>query len=267
MKHLIKGSCLVFLTLLLVACQSSTPTMVGGDQSRFADQQPRGSYLHSPAYINVQLAIEYMKNKEFGLALSKLKKAMAYNPNLAVAHTTLAVLYEEIGENTLAERHYKRSISLDANDPRLRNNYGQYLCRHHNEREGIKQFDLAADNPLYASPYIPLSNAGACAMRINELAQAEQYFRRALQKQPKLAPVLFNMMRLSLKQGNYLQGRAYLQRYTAVAKHTADSLWNGYQIEKNLGDKAATANYAVRLKSRFPNAAQTRLLIDEISGR
>ena len=261
----------VFFTMaafLLAACQGGVGSpMKSSDRSQYAEEQPRESYLNSPAYINVQLGIEYMKTKEFGLALSKLKKALLYNPDLAVAHTTIAVLYEEIGEKTLAEQHYKRSISLDANDPRLRNNYGQFLCRHDNERDGIKQFELAANNPLYATPYIPLVNAGSCAMRINELAQAETYFRRALEEYPTLPLALRYMTRISVKQQNYLQGRAYLQRYKAVGKHTAETLWAGYQIEKNLGDKDAAANYAVRLKSRFPHAAQTGLLLEEISGR
>ena len=176
-------------------------------------------------------------------------------------------MYEELGENSLAERHYKRSIELDANDPRLRNNYGQYLCRHRSERQGIEQFQMAANNPLYKSPQIPLTNAGICAMRINELEQADGFFRRALEIQPTLRTALLNMMRINVQQGNYLQGRAYLQRYKAVGSHNAETLWAGYQIEKNLGDKAAAANYAVRLKSRFPDSAQTKLLLQEISSR
>jgi type IV pilus assembly protein PilF len=70
-----------------------------------------------------------------------------------------------------------------------------------------------------------------------------------------------------MKQGNYLQARAYLQRYKAGSAHTAETLWAGYQIEEQLGDKDAAANYAVRLKSRFPDSVQTTLLLKEISNR
>jgi len=253
MKNYVKLLFVVVATLVLVACQSGVGSPVKkNDRSQYADEQSREHYLNTPAYLNVQLGIEYMKQKEFGLA---------------IAHTTIAVLYEEIEENNLAEQHYKRSISLDANDPRLRNNYGQFLCRHHNEREGIKQFEIAANNPLYQAPHIPLSNAGACAMRINEYEQVEGFLRQALEKQPQLASALLNMIRISLHQENYLQARAYLQRYKAVGQHSPEILWAGYRIEKQLGDKDAAANYAVRLKSRFPDSVQTRLLLEEISNR
>lgn len=257
---------LVLVSLLVTACQGGS-ALTRSNEEQYADEQPRESYLNSPAYLNVQLGIEYMREKEFALALSKLKKALAYNPDLAVAHTTIAVLYEEIGERGLAESHYERSISLDANDPRLRNNYGQFLCRNGKEEAGIQQFERAANNPLYDSPQFPLINAGTCAIRIQKYTEAENYLRRALELQPQNRIALLNMVRLSVLQADYFQARAYLQRYTAVAKHTAETLWSGYQIEKNLGDKEAAANYAVRLKSRFPDSVQTGELLKEIGQR
>lgn len=257
---------MLIAALALVACQA-TDKLTRSDESQYSDEQPRESYLNSPAYINVQLAVEYMKQQQFGLAMSKLRKALAYNPNLAVAHSTMAVLYEELGETGPARHHYERSIELDSRDPRLRNNYGQFLCRNGQEEAGIVQFDKAAKNPLYESPQIPLINAGSCAMKIQKLDEAEAYFRSALNEQPQNSIALLNMVRLSTGSGNYFQARAYLQRYVAVAKHTAETLWAGYQTEKNLGDKEAAANYAVRLKSRFPDSPQTKELLKEITDR
>ncbi len=259
-------SLIALAMFVLMGCQGGAKGTRTGE-SQFADEQPREHYINSAAYINVQLGVGYMKEGNYGIALSKLKKALAQNPNLAITHSTIAVLYERLGENSVAESHYQRSIELDANDARLRNNYGQFLCKHHNELQGIKQFDIAASNPLYQTPFMPLTNAGLCAIRINEDVMAENYLRRALEKNSRMVPALSGMLQLSVKQGKHLQGKAYLQRYTALAKHNADTLWSGYQIEKHLGDKQAAANYAVRLKSRFPDSAQTKLLLQEMSKR
>lgn len=236
-------------------------------ESRFAHEQPAENYVNSPAYLNVQLGILYMQEGELGTALEKLQKALRQNPDLAVAHNTIAVLYEKMGENSLAKRHYEQSIQLDSNDSKLRNNYGQYLCRHGSELKAIKQFDIAAANPLYRTTHLPLANAGLCALRINEDIMAESYLRQALEKSPKLLPALVGMIRVSLRQAKYLQGRSYMQRYVALAKHTAETLWAGYQIEKNMRDKQAAASYAVRLKSRFPDSEQTMLLLEDIAPR
>ncbi len=256
------------VVLLLISLMAATGCQVGGRQSsesRFANEQTLESYIDSPAYKNVQLGIEYMNRGDLGVALEKLKKALVQSPEFALAHNTTAALYEKMGESELAKQHYERSIRLDSNDPKLRNNYGQFLCQHGSELEGIRQLDIAAKNPLYKTPYLPLTNAGRCALWIDQGTMAEDYFLQALEKNPKWVPALSGMIQVSLNQSKYLQGKDYIQRYTALAKHSPATLWAGYQIEKNMGDKEASANYAVRLKSRFPNSKETRLLLRDIA--
>ena len=68
------------------------------------------------------------------------------------------------------------------------------------------------------------------------------------------------MAKLSFETGRYLPARGYLQRYVAAAKHTAESLWLGIQIEQQLGDKDAISSYALLLKNTFPDSDQARLL-------
>ena len=256
-----KVICLMLVCLGLVACQGG----MGKQDSRFTQQQLSEDYINSPAFINVQLGAAYMKEGELSTALSKLKKALGQNPDLAIAHSTIAILYEQINENDLAGDHYRRSVELDAKDPRLRNNYGQFLCKNGYERQGIEQFELAAANPLYQFPYKPLLNAGLCAVRINEDRSAEDYFRKALQSQANLIPALVGMVNLLVKQGRYQQAKSYLQRYSALTGHTAETLWAAYQIEKNIGDQRLASNFAVRLKSRFPDSPQTQLLLEEMA--
>ena len=96
---------------------------------------------------------------------------------------------------------------------------------------------------------------------------AENYFRQALKKNPEWLPALGGLLQISLKQARYVQGKAYLQRYVALNRHThtADTLWAGYRIEKNMGNREAAANYAVRLKSRFPDSPQTVLLLKDMA--
>ncbi|TNF99143.1 MAG: type IV pilus biogenesis/stability protein PilW [Gammaproteobacteria bacterium] len=261
----IKTTSVVLCSLILLVGCKTGGTRSGEDG--YSPKQSPETYINTPAYINVQLGIGYMREGDFNLALARLKKALTQNPDLAIGHGTIAVLYEELGEFELSEKHYRKAIRLDYNNSSLHNNYGQYLCKHSDPRKAIEQFEIAAGNPLYKNTQIPLTNAGACALRIPDPALAEEYLRRALEYNPRFPPALASMIQISADNEKYLQGRAYLQRYREVAKHTADTLWNGYKIEKNLGDRDAAGNYAVRLKSRFPDSVQTKLLLDEIAER
>lgn len=261
----------VIAAMLAAACQGTDggvrPAAGEEGQSQYAEKQQRAAYINSPAYINVQLGIAYMQRGEYQLALSKLRRALVQSPELAIAHNTIAILYERLGEHNLAETHYERSISLDSTDSRLRNNYGLFLCRHRDVKTAIAQFDIAASNPLYKAPYKPLANAGQCALQVNDLELADKYLRQALKLQPKLPNALASMVNVSLQQGNFLQGRAYLQRFLEVSNHTPDSLLYGYQIEKQLGNDDLAANYAVRLKTRHPDSEQTRKLLEIMNTR
>jgi len=266
---IINFSVLILASFLAVSgCQ--TNSAISGatshdGESRFAEQQNREAYINSPAYINVQLGVAYMQKGDLNIALSKLKKALQQSPQLAIAHNSIGILYARLGEIALAESHFERSISLDQTDSRLRNNYGRFLCQHRTLDAAIVQFDLAANNPLYQTPYRPLVNAGICSLNGNKLEQAEGYLRKALRQQPKLALALSAMVKLKVLQNQHAQGKAYLQRYLAVAKHSADTLWYGYQIEKKLGNISTANNYAVRLKTRYPDSEQTRLLLSQLN--
>ena len=70
------------------------------------------------------------------------------------------------------------------------------------------------------------------------------------------------MARLTFGANNYLSARAYLQRYSEVARHTPESLWLGIRVERILGDKNALASYGLSLKGNYPDAAETRLYLE-----
>lgn len=222
------------------------------------------------AEINVQLGVQYMNQGNFDIALGKFKKALKQNPDSVSAHNAIAILYEELGETKLAERHYRRAVQLGPKDSLALNNYGQYLCRTGRWKEAERYFKKATRDPLYKTPEVALTNAGICAWQAGQQDKAEKYFRAALEANPLDARALFQMAKLSFAQGNYLRTRAYLQRYEQVAKHTPETLWLGIETEKRLGDRSAVATYSMLLQDRFPDSPQARGLrsggTDERSG-
>ena len=246
---IIKLTRLLLATLIigLAAC-SSTPDK----------RQPDESRLKRASRYNVDLGVAYMQENQLDTAAVKLKKALEQDPDSARAHDAIAVLYGKIDENELAEKHFSKSLRLEPDNSRTHNNYGDFLCRNGEYDRAEKEFMTAAGNPLYPGRVMALTNAGVCANEIPDGEKAEQYFRRALEVDPNYTPALLHMVRTTYEQGNYLSARGYLQRFEAIAPYSAESLWLGVRIEQALGDRDASARYALLLRNNFPDTAQAK---------
>jgi type IV pilus assembly protein PilF len=239
------------LSVLLLSGCASTGTNYN-DESRAA----------TAASANTQLGIEYLRKGEYDLSLKKLQKAIELKPDYAMAHDVIAILYERVGEDELAEKHYRRGLSLNPDNAEGHSNYGQFLCHTGRHKQAEEQFQLAINDPFYRSPEIPLLNAGMCMAGIPDEEKAEQYFRKALDSNPKFAPALLQMAQLGYQKQDYLKARAYLQRFAAVNQNTAESLWLGVRIEYALKDHQAWGNYALQLRRLHPDSEQAALLVE-----
>jgi type IV pilus assembly protein PilF len=228
-----------------------------------AHKQPESdAAARTPAEVNTQLGVEYMRKGMYEASLEKFKKALEQNPNLAVAHASIAVLYERLGENDLADKHYRRAYHLNPEDPLILNNYGQYLCRQGRLEEADRMFIKALQDPLYRYPETILTNAGLCAEKQPDMELAEKYYRQALQKNPRFQPALRQMVRTSFARQQYLAARAYLQRLQELGPLAPEFLWIGVRAEAELGDRNAASSYALLLKNEYPESEQTQALIE-----
>jgi len=237
---------ILILCLGLIACNQTT------DGSGSGAVRPT-SGTNDVAAVNLNLGV-YEK------ALSKLEKAREADENYPPTYNTLGVLYQRLGDKVKAEAYYQHALRLNSSDPPTLNNYGRFLCQEGRYDEAEATFLKAAQNPLYPTPEIALSNAGTCAMAEGNLESAERYFRSALEQNPRVAVALLQMAQISYTNASYLSARAYLQRYLEIGKHTAKTLWLGINIERELGDKNLLASYELLLKNKFPQSKEASLL-------
>lgn len=209
---------------------------------------------------NINLGVEYMRVGSYEKALDRLERARNMDPGYYETYNMLGMLYQQLGEMDDADRSFRKAISLNNSDPSTQNNYGQLLFSMKHYDKAIELFMRAADNPLYETPENAFYNAGRCAQAKNDLATAEQYYRRALELKPTLPEALIRMSEISYENKKYLSARGYLERYLENAKHTAKSLWLGIQIENQLGDHDAVSSYALLLRNTFPDSKEAALL-------
>jgi len=261
--------------LQLAACSPMAAMGMGVSTVARAVENADENYTSSPAGItrssqsydrqaiaeaNLNLGIAYMQQGQYQLALDKLNRARIAQPSYAPTYNTLGVLYQRLGENAEAEKYYQHAIKLDPMDSAALNNYGQFLCQIGRFDQAVEAFMESASNPLYQTPEIAITNAGTCALNNDRQDLAEEYFKQALDRNPRVAPALFQMAELSYNRGDYLPARGFLQRYLDDNKHTSRSLWLGIRIEQELGDKNAVSSYALLLRNRFSDSKEAEFL-------
>ena len=265
---------IIICVLFLSACSPLAAVgMVGSTVSKTlenaasADDPPptppinREHQLEQIAAANVNLGIAYMQQGKYQLALDKLNRAKLAKNDYAPAYNALGLLHQRLSNRELAERNFKQAIKLNPEDSRALNNYGLFLCQENRIEEANSVFLQAAENPFNNKPEIAITNAGTCAYSNGQFDEAKTYFRKALEKNPKVSPALIQLAELSYDQNDYVDARQYLQRYEDISNHSAKSLWLAIRIENEPGgDKDKLSSYALLLRNKFPESEEAELL-------
>jgi len=239
----------MLLLLVLTACNT-----IGSSRPEYVAPDPKA------AEINMRLGLNYMQRGDYAIALDKLQKALKQNPNLPSAHNTIGLLYQRLGENDKAEAHFLEAVERAPEYSEAQNNFGVFLCQQGRYQDAEQRFLKAIENPLYSSKAMAFENAGLCVNRIPEPEKAESYFRKALQIQPTLSKSLLQMATISYEQQNYLQTRAYIQRYQQASGWTAQSLLLAIKTENKLNDQDAVSSYSLIMRSRFPDSDEMHMV-------
>ncbi len=212
------------------------------------------------AIANLNLGVGYLRQGRADLAVEILERALGYDPRLADAHSSLAVAYDQVGRPDLAEGHYRRATQLDSDNPSAANSYAVFLCRDDRWDDAERYFRRAAASPSYATPAAALANAGVCARSAGELDSAESYFREALGSDPSYPDALYHMTDLAYRDQNFLQARAFMQRYLESAEASSEMFWLCIQIEQELENSAQAQRCATQLRLQFPTSARASQL-------
>jgi type IV pilus assembly protein PilF len=220
--------------------------------------------VNDAAVANMNLGAGYLRQGNYTLAIERLQRALAQNPRLVEAHSTIAFAYDQIGSLEEAETHYLRATQLDPANGGAANAYAVFLCNRQNRwADAAPYFRRAADDPNYPTPEAALTNAGVCALSAGETAAAAESFRAALARNASFPDALLNMMELTYQERNFLQTRAFVQRYLASQPPSAPVLWRCFNVERELNDNAAAQRCATQLRSGFQGSAELAQLEEQ----
>jgi len=222
--------------------------------------------LEEAADLNLQLGIGYLRKNDLQSAKTKLEKSVEQNPDLVMAYIMLGMVYERLGDDDIAEKSYRRAVAKGPRDPDALNSLAVFLCHDDAGRpEALDLFNKALKVPLsesFSNRAMLNTNAGVCAKPV-DLPLAEEYLRAALRLEPNFAVALVQLADVAYQRGNYLQSRAFLERYMSQDSASPPVLWLGVQVETAMGDLTAANEYGRRLKEDFPGSVETRLFLEQ----
>jgi len=237
--------------LLLSGCISTT-----------TGTAPPEADTEDAAELNYQLGARYYQNGKYNLARDRLILSIELDPKSAIVHSTLALTYEALGNLRLATESYEQAVKVDPKNFDVQNNYAVFLCNQRDFDRARKHFDKAANHPENDNSEVTLTNAGVCMTQQPDLAAAESYYRKALDRKSNYSDALLQLCLLKFKEQDYLGSRAFLQRFMSTSKTTAGVLYLGAQIEGKLGDERARTDYVNQLLRDFPTSPEAKKVLD-----
>jgi len=220
------------------------------------EARPRAASPADAAQANLNLGAAYVREGRPRLAVDPLLRAIDMNPRLADAYSTLAIAYDQLGDGDLAEPNYRRATELDTGNSDAANSYAVFLCRQGRWNDAERYFERAIGNPRYPTPEVAMTNAATCARSANDVSKADRYYRAALSRNNAYPGALVGMMELAYENDNFLQARAFMQRYREVQPANPSVLWYCFHIERQLNNEEASTDCATRLSQDFPNSTE-----------
>lgn len=226
-----------------------------GNPERVVSDTERKARLH------VQLAQKYMGNGAYEIALQEIDKSLKIDNSIGDAYHAKAILQDRfLGQPTAAAASYAKALRMEPGDPRLQNNYGQFLCKHGHYQQAQAYFACALDNPFYTTPEVAYLNAGTCGLLAGDTERARTSYLAVLQLQPNSADALLGMAEVMLDRQEYPAARAYFDRYLKVGSLTPRALWLGIRIERGNGDRDRLASYELLLRKKYPASPEAAQL-------
>jgi superkiller protein 3 len=141
------------------------------------------------------------ENGLYELAIENYQKALAINPNYAMAYNNMGNTYRNLENYNEAIRCFQKAIAIDPNFAWAYNNMGIVYDKLKNYNEAIRRYQKAIDiNPNYAKVYY---NMGIAYDDLGNYNEAIQRYQTAIAIDPKYAKAYNNMGSVYKALGNY----------------------------------------------------------------
>ena len=117
----------------------------------------------------VELGIAYLRQGDTLRAKENIHKALDVDPRSPEAHASLALVFQQEQEWTLAESHFEKAIALDPKNSAARNNFGAFHFAQGRAEEAIAQLQVAVSDQFYVRRGQAFEQARVLDARLDQL--------------------------------------------------------------------------------------------------
>lgn len=139
------------------------------------------------AQVHYMLGVSYLKEPNLPLALKEFQLAAKLNSSDGDIQIALGQTYHTMKAYVDAERHYKRAIDLNDQNPIYQNNLAALYLDMQRWDDAIRFFRQSANNLLFTNPEIALAGIGYAYLQKGEYLTAVSNFKDAIKSNPSYA--------------------------------------------------------------------------------
>lgn len=223
--------------------------------------EPEVKPAEERAKIYADLAGNYLQRGQLEVAIGEIDKALALDNKNKAANYIMALIQIRLKNAEGSEPYFKKAIVEPDPIMSAQNDYANWLCKREKYKEAEDLYRSLLGNVLYKPTARLLMNVGACFSKQEKYKEAENAMRQSLRINPNSAVALQEMAKIIYKKDKPLETRGWYQRYFQTgAKAGPEILYIASQTEMTLGDKNASASYALKLRSMYPRSSQAKKL-------
>jgi len=208
------------------------------------------------AKLRVELAVGYFQQDQATVALDEVKQALVADPNFADAYNLRGLIYMRLDDPGLAEDSFRRAIALDPRDPNALHNYGWLLCQQQRYADAQQQFTAALAIPSYTDRSKTLMTQGVCQIKAGQRLEAERSLLKAYELDAGNPVIGYNLAMLMAQRQDWQKAQFYIRRINNGPSASAETLWLGVKVERQLNNKEAVTQLAGQLQRRFPDSRE-----------
>lgn len=265
MKSRIDLKILLILTLAggLAGCETTRQSSTNNIGAQTTTVKNTNFNKEKAAANRVNNGLTYLNVGNFERAKYHLDKAAEYSPGSGDVNYALGIYFQRVREYDNAEAYFKKALNVDDKNPIYLNAYGAFLCEANQFADAYRLFDRAIAIPTYSDVAYAFYNVGFCALKQQDQEKAEDYFRKALNRNRNMPDALIEMAKIEFSKDRYERAISYLKRFEKEGRITAESAWIGLRSAHFMRDKDEIARYGVILEQKFPDSEETAAYLDE----